>query len=237
MYTGILHTHKLVVVLFLIYYFVRTILLLINKHDALDKLTKRFAIPDRIISVLFLSTGIYLAVFSGSSSAGSWLWIKLIAVFASIPLAIVGFKKKNKALAILSWLFLAYAYGISETKSANMNKAVYFDALAGSSKVDTKAANMIPGQDNYDIAAHGAALFAKNCQVCHGADGKLGKSGAKDLSASTKTRDESRNLIENGKNGMPGFARYLTEDEIMAVNAYVHTHFIQGSDLQAPASH
>ncbi len=237
MYTGILHTHKLVVSLFLIYYFIRTVLLLMNKHDALDKLTKKFAIPDRIISVLFLATGIYLAVFSGTSTAGSWLWVKLIAVFASIPLAIIGFKKKNKGLALLSWLLLAYSYGISETKSPTMNKKAYFEGLAGNVQVNANAANMVPGQDNYDISAHGAALFAKNCQVCHGSDGKLGKSGAKELSASTKTRDESRVIIEQGKNGMPGFGTFLSEDEIMAVNAYVHTHFIQGSDLQAPSSH
>ncbi len=237
MYTGILHTHKLVVTLFLIYYLVRTILLLSNKHEALDKLTKKLAIPDRIISALFLATGIYLAVFSGTSAAGSWLWVKLIAVFASIPLAVIGFKKKNKALALLSWLLLAYAYGISETKSPTMNKKAYFESLAGDVQVNTAEANMVPGQENYDIAAHGQALYAKNCQVCHGEDGKLGKSGAKDLAASQKTRDESRTLIEKGKNAMPGFAGYLSEDEIMAVNAYIHTKFIQGSDLQAPAAH
>ncbi|MBP9069466.1 MAG: SirB2 family protein, partial [Bacteroidia bacterium] len=61
MYKGFLHTHILVVTLFLLLYVIKTILLLSNRTDLLQKFSKMFKIPEMIISTLFLITGIYLA--------------------------------------------------------------------------------------------------------------------------------------------------------------------------------
>ena len=61
MYKGILHSHYLVVVLFLLIYVIKTILLLSNKNDLLAKFSKKVKIAEIIISVLFLVTGIYLS--------------------------------------------------------------------------------------------------------------------------------------------------------------------------------
>ena len=49
----------------------------------------------------------------------------------------------------------------------------------------------------------GASLFLMHCASCHGEDGKLGASGAKDLSVSKLTDKEIENIINNGKNAMP----------------------------------
>jgi mono/diheme cytochrome c family protein len=204
-----------------------------NKHEALDKLVKKMKVPDMIVSTLFLVTGVYLAMNSGSIGVGNWFWVKLVGVFLSIPLAVVGFKKKNKMLALLSVLLILYTYGISETKSASMKKAQYLEALGADVQVSEEALKPNLSSPTYDAVAHGAAIFTKYCQHCHGADGKLGKSGAKDLSASIKSKDETLALIRKGKNSMPGFKGFLDEDQILAVNAYLHTQFIKTNNAAA----
>ena len=94
MYTGMLHTHKLVVTLFLLLYLIKTILLLLNKRDSLVKFTAKTKVLEMIVSVLFLATGIFLA--SKSGNVGTWLWVKIAAIAISIPLAVIGFKNQNK---------------------------------------------------------------------------------------------------------------------------------------------
>lgn len=66
----------------------------------------------------------------------------------------------------------------------------------------------------------GAETFRKNCVLCHGADGKLGLSGAKDLSASVLPEPERINIITHGKAVMPAFDKLLSPQEIAAVAHY-----------------
>lgn len=61
----------------------------------------------------------------------------------------------------------------------------------------------------------GASLYTMNCSSCHGEDGKLGASGAKDLSASTLTDAAILKLLKNGKNAMPPMAALLETPENM----------------------
>ena len=49
----------------------------------------------------------------------------------------------------------------------------------------------------------GGSLFLIHCASCHGEDGKLGASGAKDLTSSKLSDKEITNIINNGKNAMP----------------------------------
>lgn len=218
MYTGMLHTHTTVVLLFVVLYLIKTVLLFVNTAK-LEAFTKKTKVPEMIISTLFLLSGLYLALNTPSVSAGSWFWVKLAAVFAAIPLAVIGFKRKRKPLALLSLALLFYAYGISETKSPRMQKADYFAALAGENQQSTEGFD--PMSDGYDILAHGAALYANNCVVCHGADGALGQAGAKNLQGSMLDKNEMAALVLKGKNGMPGFKSALNDEEVFAVVAYV----------------
>lgn len=73
-------------------------------------------------------TGLALAYNNASIGVGSWFWVKLGAVFAAIPVAVVGYRRHNKYLATLSLLLIFYAYGVSETKSARMNKRDFAEA-------------------------------------------------------------------------------------------------------------
>lgn len=69
----------------------------------------------------------------------------------------------------------------------------------------------------------GMAVFRQYCVVCHGADGKLGLNGAKDLSVSALTLEERLNIITNGKKLMTPFNEVLSPEEIKAVAEYTLT--------------
>lgn len=220
MYTGMLHTHTLVVALFLILYLVKTALLLSGQKSGLEKFTKKTKVAEMIISTLFLLTGIYLATQSPNIGAGSWFWFKLVAVFAAIPIAIVGFKKQNKALALLSFVLLLYAYGVSETKSARFQKADYYNSLNESAEA-YEAAAFDTNSDSYDILAHGKAVYVNYCARCHGESGDLAIAGAKNLQLSMLDKNEQLQLITQGKGAMPAFGKVLSPEEIMATVAYI----------------
>lgn len=66
----------------------------------------------------------------------------------------------------------------------------------------------------------GMAVYRQYCVTCHGADGKLGLNGAKDLSQSVLSQEERIIQITNGKNLMTPFRNVLTPAEIKAVAAY-----------------
>lgn len=198
MYKGFLHTHTLVVTLFLLIYVIKTILLLGNRTDLLQKFTKAFKVPEMIISALFLITGIYLATQQPFGGKFDYLfWIKLAMVFTSIPLAVIGFKKSNKILAALSLLLITGSYGLAEVY--HKKKAITETVVAGND---------------------GKALYEANCNVCHGADGKLGMAGAKDLSASALDVTAMKEIILHGKGAMP--ASTLNDEQAQAVAEYVN---------------
>jgi len=74
-----------------------------------------------------------------------------------------------------------------------------------------------------DGRSRGAALFSTNCTLCHGKDGKLGISGAKDLTVTTLTKEEMIALVTNGKGAMTAYKNVLTKAEIDAVVEHVRT--------------
>ncbi len=201
MYKGFLHTHVLVVTLFLLIYVIKTILLLGNRTDLLQKFSKTFKIPEMIISVLFLITGIYLAMQLPFGGKYDYLfWIKLVMVFASIPVAIIGFKKGNKVLAALSLLLITGSYGLAEVYHKKKGLA-----------------------DNSSIASNdGKALYEANCKLCHGDNGKLGMAGAKDLSASVLDVVGMKEIIIHGKGAMP--AASVNEEQAQAISEYVNAN-------------
>jgi len=71
--------------------------------------------------------------------------------------------------------------------------------------------------------AKGQAVYESQCSRCHGSNGKLGLSGAKDLSVTTLTPAEMVPVIGNGSGGgmMPAFNGQLTPEEIKDVADYI----------------
>lgn len=210
MYTGLLHTHRLVVIIFLLLYVIKWVLLIANRKNALTSLSSRTRIAEMVLSVLFLGTGIGLMTMTAQISA--MLIGKIAMVLASIPLAIIGFRKSNKLLATLSVLLLVGVYGLAEMDKAGVSK----EALAAAVITD-------PAAPGYDMMVHGRAIYARNCVVCHGEDGAAAKSGAKNLQTSQLNDDQLMPLLSKGKNAMPAYEKVLNEGEMNAVINYILT--------------
>lgn len=75
--------------------------------------------------------------------------------------------------------------------------------------------------------AEGKKTFDTYCILCHGADGKLGLNGSKDLSISILTTAERIDQVTNGKGLMTPFKEILTEAEISAVVNYTESLIIK----------
>ncbi|MCX6290305.1 MAG: cytochrome c [Bacteroidetes bacterium] len=203
--TFLLTTHLVVVNLFLLIYLVKTILLF-SSTPALDRFTKIIRVPEMIISTLFLVTGIWLYAILGAIKF--FQIIKLVLVVVVIPLAIVGFKKKNKMLALLSFVLLVGIYGLAEM-----------------SKGKPYLAKNVVMSGNADASQQtGMKTFLANCAMCHGVDGKKKYRDATDLSLSVMNPAVIPPLVNVGSKGkMPAFKNYLSEEEIAAVASYVVT--------------
>ena len=99
MATGMLHSHTLFVVLFTLIYLIKTILLLSDKDDLLEKFKKKTKVLEMIVSFGFLATGIYFMI--RLPEINMFLIIKIALVLASIPLAVVGYKMKKRVIKLL----------------------------------------------------------------------------------------------------------------------------------------
>jgi mono/diheme cytochrome c family protein len=194
-YSIILKAHYVSVTLFFIHYVIKTILLLANKQDTLQRYTRPTKIPEMIISFMFLLTGIYMLTQMGEIK--SMMWIKILLVFASIPLAVIGFKKGNKIMAALSLLLITASYGLAEMSRKKV-------------KADIPTA----------LSNDGKAIFEGNCASCHGIDGKAMLSGASDLTTLNLDHAAYVNAITNGKGAMAAYDKMLNAEQIEAVATY-----------------
>ncbi len=197
MFAAIKNIHVISVIAFLLLYFIKTILLISGKEDALTKITKSTRIPEMIVSFVFLATGIYLLI--EIPQIKPLLIVKIGLVFMSIPIAIIGFKKRNKILGALALVMITASYGLAEM--AGKNKAV----------VST---------ENAAGLANGADLYSSNCALCHGDNGKAGIMGAADLSMTKASTDSIKNTVLNGKGTMAKIEG-LTPDQAAAIADYV----------------
>lgn len=215
MITGLYHTHSLLVTLFLIQYLVKTILLLANQKDMLASYVKRTRIPEMVVSAGFLITGIWMLTTLGYFN---WmLWAKLALVFASIPLAVIGFKKASKPLAVLSFVFLVGAYGLAE---------MFSKAKLAPQNIESSQAikeSLEAAGDDVDLVEAGQKIYANYCVQCHGEDGAMGANGAKNLADSRLSDEDLKMILAKGKNLMPAYEGILSDREREALAEYVKT--------------
>ena len=204
------HTHKLVVVLFILIYLLKAILLLMGNKDTLNRYNKIIKIPEMVVSALLFITGIVM--LNQIADFNLLFTVKLTLVIGAIPVAIIAFKKYNKLLAVLAVIMLISAYGLAEMFKAQFGKR--HEIVEVVTETDSK---------EYNITVHGAALYTAQCVVCHGADGKASFSGAKDLTLSTLSADEIIETIKTGKNTMPKMADIYNEQEFKALANYVNS--------------
>ena len=197
--------HIISVMLFLLTYVVKTVLLFTSK-SMLTKYSHFTKVPEMIISITFLITGIWLfAILDGIKT---FHIIKLIFVFVSIPLAIIGFKKNKYGLALIAMVLIIGAYGLAE-----MSKNKPF--IPKTVKLET--ANNSP-------LAEGAIVYYQNCVFCHGVDGKKKYRNAPDLTQSSMSEDAMiQNIREGSKGKMPAYLLNISDQNIAAVAKYVNS--------------
>lgn len=67
----------------------------------------------------------------------------------------------------------------------------------------------------------GEAIYKSQCVMCHGRNGNLNMSGAKDLTKSGLTEEEMIAIVTSGRGGMIGFGKTLTKKQIEEVVGHV----------------
>jgi cytochrome c6 len=72
-------------------------------------------------------------------------------------------------------------------------------------------------------APDGAEIFDMYCTLCHGADGKQGINGARDLTQSVLSEDEMTAIVTNGRNTMAAYKQVLDAAQIDAVVDHVRS--------------
>ncbi|TAH38973.1 MAG: hypothetical protein EYC69_13710 [Bacteroidetes bacterium] len=195
--------HMISVLIFLVTYLIKTVLLF-TSSSSLDKYSKITKVPEMIISTLFLVTGLWLFYLLGGIKV--FHIIKLVCVFIAIPLAVIGFKKHKKGLALISFVLIVGSYGLGE-----MSKNKPFIP-----------AKVIVTGDTASPLAQGGILYQANCAFCHGQDGAKQYRGATDLRTSALDGTLFQQMVKEGSKGkMPAYNGVLTDSEIAAIAGYV----------------
>lgn len=228
--TAFLHTHVLVVILFLILFIIKAFLLFTNKTQALETVKRKTKIADMVLGTLILVTGIYLVTqYNGMPT---WLIVKILLVLAAIPLAIVGLKKQNKPLVALAVIIFVYVYSLAESKNLGLKneepprmqaeqKAPEVDPAAETNDLPTgEDAPAISTEMSETAIANARQIYNSQCVTCHGEDGRKGLNNATDLSTSMLTMYERKAVILNGRGLMPAFKGQLTEQEAEELAAF-----------------
>lgn len=210
MYNSFLHIHIITAIVFLLFYLIKTVLLVLNKETIFIKINGKTNIPQRLIEVIFLISGIYLSFNSGMVQIGNWFWIKLILFIILLPLGIMAMAKRRKIMAVICLLGFLYLYGVSETKSPVFD---WKQGLISHSTMD--------GLENMELKEAAEYIFLQNCAVCHGKKGTKGLSGANELINSEKTPGEMIQIINTGKNAMPGYESVLSQGQISSIVDYI----------------
>jgi cytochrome c oxidase cbb3-type subunit 3 len=118
----------------------------------------------------------------------------------------VGFKKRNKGVALISFLLIIGAYGFAE-----MSK--------GKPYIPNK---VVVNANTAESAQLGVKSFAANCAMCHGLDGRKKYRNAADLTTSTMNPALLAPLINEGSKGkMPAFSGTLSDEEVNALTVYL----------------
>ena len=212
MYTGLKHLHLLLIFLFVASIMIKALLLLINQQK-FESYRKKTKVPEMVITMLFLVTGVIMIFTKGWGGLHYFFHIKLFIMLIAIPLAIIGFKKKNKILGLISAFLFVITIGFAFKAGDNM-KEVHLDP------------STIKGSDPL---AYGKAMYEANCAACHGVGGAKQLDGAADLSNSDSEYSAlqigyiiNEGVVEEGVTKMNAF-KSLDSTEVKAISEYVIT--------------
>jgi mono/diheme cytochrome c family protein/uncharacterized membrane protein SirB2 len=245
----LLRLHLLVVLAFLAFYTFKAALLLLNRSEQLRTVRARTRVADSLLGLLILVSGGLLLAYTPGPTPG-WLWLKLGLVLVLLPLGIAAMRRQHKPGVVLTLLGFFYVYGLAETGSVTWQRPVATASYAATpglaeatatpdaeaparSADDSLSAGTLAAvaaaadaADNAEAPVAtltaGKAIFTQRCAPCHGADGRLGLNGARDLTKSNLTAPGRVYMVVNGSMSkkMPSFKEQLTDEQIQQVVAY-----------------
>ncbi len=195
--TGILHTHHLLGVILLV---------LVGMPVIFPNLRQKLGRWHMVLDTLLLFTGIYLVVRAPAAFSPVAIG-KYLLVLGAIGLAIAGGRKNRKSWQILSFLMLAYGYGLSLQRD--------FLLRGEASRVKDI------GQYTPSVEA-GAALYQELCQRCHGGDGRAGYRKSPSLRPANGDPTYWAAVIKNGKGVMPAHA-YLSDTQVQSLVLFLQS--------------
>jgi cytochrome c6 len=99
-----------------------------------------------------------------------------------------------------------------------LSLSVFFAACSGNNNKTVEQHSDAP-----KVAASGEELFMTHCKTCHGADGTMGLSGAKNLKLSTLDKASIVNQVTNGKGMMASFKDRIAPEDIDKIADFVLT--------------
>lgn len=208
METGILHTHHLIVVLYMIQLLVKVVIVISGNTNALTSIQAKTKVLHIVLATLMLVTGIFLMIKAPAAYSTSFI-IKYAAVLAAIGLGVVGVKKMNKVMAVGSLVCMIYVYALATTKSHLLQPE------------ETKVKNALL-QAGTDSKVRGQVIYEQLCLRCHGADAKANYRKALTLANCNKGDDFIKAMVANGAGKMPAFA-FLNEDEKNDLVVYINS--------------
>lgn len=77
--------------------------------------------------------------------------------------------------------------------------------------------------ENKEKIISGIEIYKTRCVSCHGADGRMGANGAKELPSSPLDASQRIEVVTYGRKIMPGFKEMLSKEEIKAVVDFTMT--------------
>ena len=98
-----------------------------------------------------------------------------------------------------------------------------YDAWVKKTIEESKKGPDLSDLSHDELVSKGAAVYAKNCVTCHGAEGKGVPGAFPALAGSlvvTGDVNAEEDLVLHGKGGMPAFAKMLKADELAEVITY-----------------
>jgi mono/diheme cytochrome c family protein len=217
LYSALLHTHELLVTLYVLLFTIKLVLMLLNNDMALVNFRKRTkVIGEMILPTLFLISGAYLATVA-HSWGDTWFLLKFALIIVTVLTGIFTFKNNSKILGIFTFLIFIYIILLSYRKNPELKKP------------DNKPANTTetvvtdPNAPSYNMVKHGLYLYGKNgCASCHGNKGDLGDRGAANLVASTLDDNATETVIRDGRGPvMAAYGTKISMADIHVLGQYV----------------
>lgn len=225
-FNNIALAHRVAVTFYIGYFFVKVFMVLLNRKEQLQAFKKKTLILEILLPLIFIGTGIWMIVegapvYETTKSAGNpWFHIKMTLMVIGIVTGIIGIKKFNKVLALISLFSFLGMYGYTEAVSKKVDE--------GQIVAEPKEENTEVKSDDKENAVHvaentGIKIYSKYCVTCHGEDGTKGLAGAANLKTSVLTSEEKIEKIKVGGGGMAPYKETLKDEEIHQVADYIET--------------